>query len=149
MSSAAVGGLPVGHMRYLTRPVARTPTHRRASLRLVSTPTTHPSNQPALVKGARASRTTIALKIAMAVSGLIFVGFVLLHMYGNLKAFAGHDAFNEYAEHLRTLGEPMLPHDGRTLDHPRRAHRGARRPRLLRRWRCGAARAAPARRSTS
>jgi succinate dehydrogenase / fumarate reductase cytochrome b subunit len=33
-------------------------------------------------------------------------------MYGNLKAFAGHDAFNEYAEHLRTLGEPMLPHEG-------------------------------------
>lgn len=48
----------------------------------------------------------------MAVSGLIFVGFVLLHMYGNLKAFSGHDAYNEYAEHLRTIGEPMLPHAG-------------------------------------
>ena len=33
-------------------------------------------------------------------------------MYGNLKAFAGHDAFNEYAHHLRELGEPMLPHEG-------------------------------------
>ena len=31
-------------------------------------------------------------------------------MYGNLQAFAGHDAFNEYAEHLRTFGEPMLPY---------------------------------------
>ena len=48
----------------------------------------------------------------MAVSGLVFVGFVLAHMYGNLKAFAGHDAFNEYAHHLRELGEPMLPHEG-------------------------------------
>jgi succinate dehydrogenase / fumarate reductase cytochrome b subunit len=48
----------------------------------------------------------------MAVSGFIFIGFVLLHMYGNLKAFAGHDAYNEYADHLRTLGEPMLPHEG-------------------------------------
>jgi succinate dehydrogenase / fumarate reductase cytochrome b subunit len=48
----------------------------------------------------------------MAVSGLLFVGFVLGHMYGNLKAFSGHDAFNEYAHHLRTLGEPMLPHEG-------------------------------------
>jgi succinate dehydrogenase / fumarate reductase cytochrome b subunit len=48
----------------------------------------------------------------MAVSGLIFIGYVLLHMYGNLKAFAGHDAFNEYAHHLRTIGEPMLPHAG-------------------------------------
>jgi succinate dehydrogenase / fumarate reductase cytochrome b subunit len=48
----------------------------------------------------------------MAVSGFIFIGFVLMHMYGNLKAFSGHDAFNDYAHHLRTLGEPMLPHEG-------------------------------------
>lgn len=48
----------------------------------------------------------------MAVTGLIFVFYVLAHMYGNLKAFAGHDAYNEYAHHLRTLGEPMLPHAG-------------------------------------
>ncbi len=48
----------------------------------------------------------------MAVSGLVFVGFVLVHMYGNLKALAGHDAFNGYAEHLREFGEPMLPHNG-------------------------------------
>lgn len=48
----------------------------------------------------------------MAVSGLIFIVFVLLHMYGNLKAFGGHDAYNTYAEHLRTLGEPMLPYSG-------------------------------------
>ncbi|CAA9399130.1 MAG: Succinate dehydrogenase cytochrome b subunit [uncultured Nocardioides sp.] len=67
---------------------------------------------PTLVKGARASRSTIALKLLMAVSGLVFVGFVLAHMYGNLKAFAGHDAFNEYAHHLRELGEPLLPHEG-------------------------------------
>jgi succinate dehydrogenase / fumarate reductase cytochrome b subunit len=65
-----------------------------------------------LVKGTRGVRTTVALKILMAVSGWIFIAFVLLHMYGNLKAFAGHDAYNEYAEHLRTLGEPMLPYSG-------------------------------------
>jgi len=65
-----------------------------------------------LVKGARTTRTTIALKMLMAVSGIIFILFVLLHMYGNLKAFAGHDAYNTYAEHLRTIGEPMLPHAG-------------------------------------
>ena len=56
--------------------------------------------------------STIFLKTMMAVSGLIFVAFVLLHMYGNLKAFAGHDAFNTYAHHLRTFGEPMLPYGG-------------------------------------
>ncbi len=65
-----------------------------------------------LVKGARSTRSTIALKLLMAVSGIIFILFVLLHMYGNLKAFAGHDAYNEYAEHLRTIGEPMLPRAG-------------------------------------
>ncbi len=48
----------------------------------------------------------------MAGSGLLFVGFVLMHMYGNLKAFAGHDAFNEYAHHIREIGEPILPHEG-------------------------------------
>jgi succinate dehydrogenase / fumarate reductase cytochrome b subunit len=48
----------------------------------------------------------------MAVSGIVFIGFVLLHMYGNLKAFSGHDAYNEYAHHLRTFGEPMLPYGG-------------------------------------
>ncbi len=88
---------------------------------------------PTLVKGARASRTTIALKLGMAISGFIFLGFVLAHMYGNLKAFAGHDAFNEYAEHLREIGEPMLPHEGAALDPARRADRLARRARLLRR----------------
>ncbi|WP_395696173.1 succinate dehydrogenase cytochrome b subunit [Nocardioides sp.] len=65
-----------------------------------------------LVTGARASRSTITLKLLMAASGIVFILFVLLHMYGNLKAFAGHDAYNEYAHHLRTLGEPMLPYEG-------------------------------------
>jgi len=48
----------------------------------------------------------------MAVSGLIMIGYLLAHMYGNLKIFAGPDAFNGYAHHLRTLGEPILPHTG-------------------------------------
>jgi len=48
----------------------------------------------------------------MAVSGLIFIGYVLVHMYGNLKAFAGHDAFNEYAHHIREIGVPILPYEG-------------------------------------
>jgi succinate dehydrogenase / fumarate reductase, cytochrome b subunit len=60
----------------------------------------------------RATRTTIALKLLVAASGVFFIGFVLTHMYGNLKAFGGQDAFDEYAEHLRTLGTPMLPYAG-------------------------------------
>ena len=65
-----------------------------------------------LVKDSRSTRSTIALKILMAVSGLIFIGFVLAHMYGNLKAFGGHDTYVEYADHLRTFGEPILPYTG-------------------------------------
>ncbi|WP_340537405.1 succinate dehydrogenase cytochrome b subunit [Nocardioides sp. GXZ039] len=70
------------------------------------------TTRPALVKGARAARTTIALKMLMAASGILFIGFVLGHMYGNLKAFSGQRAFNDYAHHLRVLGEPLLPHEG-------------------------------------
>jgi succinate dehydrogenase / fumarate reductase cytochrome b subunit len=65
-----------------------------------------------LVRGARASRSTITLKLLMAASGILFILFVLAHMYGNLKAFSGHDAYNDYAEHLRVMGEPMVPREG-------------------------------------
>ena len=61
---------------------------------------------------ATARRTTIGLKLLMAGTGLVFVGYVLLHMYGNLKALAGEEAFNGYAEHLREIGEPLLPYGG-------------------------------------
>jgi succinate dehydrogenase cytochrome b subunit len=59
-----------------------------------------------------ARRTTIAMKLVMAVSGALFVLYVTAHMYGNLKAFGGQKAFDEYSEHLRTLGEPILPYSG-------------------------------------
>jgi succinate dehydrogenase / fumarate reductase cytochrome b subunit len=64
---------------------------------------------PALIK---ARRTTVAMKLVMAVTGALFVFYVLAHMYGNLKIFAGQSAFDEYAHHLRTIGEPILPYKG-------------------------------------
>ncbi|WP_251838603.1 succinate dehydrogenase cytochrome b subunit [Oceanitalea stevensii] len=57
-------------------------------------------------------RTSVALKLVMAVTGVIFLLFVLAHMYGNLKALSGQQAFDDYAHHLRVLGEPMLPESG-------------------------------------
>ncbi len=48
----------------------------------------------------------------MAVTGIIFLLFVLAHMYGNLKALSGQTAYDDYAHHLRVLGEPMLPYSG-------------------------------------
>lgn len=52
------------------------------------------------------------LKAVMAVSGLVMMAYLLAHMYGNLKVFSGQVAFDGYAHHLRTLGEPFLPHAG-------------------------------------
>jgi succinate dehydrogenase / fumarate reductase cytochrome b subunit len=54
----------------------------------------------------------VALKALMAVSGLIMIAYLLAHMYGNLKVFAGQASFDGYAHHLRTLGEPILPYAG-------------------------------------
>lgn len=62
--------------------------------------------------GTRPKTRSILLKTVMAVTGLIFVGYVLAHMYGNLMIFGGKDSFNEYAHHLRTFGTPMLPESG-------------------------------------
>jgi len=96
----------------LTRPAGVLGVAGAVAFDVVATTTPRPDVGRSLVSGARAARSTIALKLLMAASGVIFILFVLAHMYGNLKAFAGHDAFNEYAHHLRVLGEPMLPHEG-------------------------------------
>jgi succinate dehydrogenase / fumarate reductase cytochrome b subunit len=64
------------------------------------------------ISAPQARKTTIALKLLMAATGLFFVLYVLLHMYGNLKVLAGPEAFDTYAHHLRTFGEPMLPYGG-------------------------------------
>lgn len=65
-----------------------------------------------LTRSQQAARTTVAIKAVMAVSGLIMIGYLLAHMYGNLKVYAGQQAFDEYAHHLRTMGEPILPYSG-------------------------------------
>jgi len=55
-------------------------------------------------------RSSIGKKIIMAVTGLIWIGFVLSHMYGNLKVFLGSDYFNDYAHGLREIGAPIFGH---------------------------------------
>jgi len=54
------------------------------------------------------TRSTIGKKVIMAVTGFIWIGYVVVHMYGNLKIFFGPEYFNHYAEGLRVLGEPIL-----------------------------------------
>lgn len=48
----------------------------------------------------------------MAISGMLMILFLLVHMYGNLHIFAGKVAFDEYAEGFRTLLEPFVPYAG-------------------------------------
>lgn len=55
----------------------------------------------------------MALKVLMAATGIIFVLFLLFHMYGNLKMFLGADAYNHYAHYLHNeLLYPILPAKG-------------------------------------
>ncbi|MEV4376727.1 succinate dehydrogenase cytochrome b subunit [Streptosporangium sp. NPDC049644] len=49
-------------------------------------------------------------KAVMAITGAVMVLFLVGHMAGNLKSFAGAESFNTYAAFLRTMGEPMLPY---------------------------------------
>jgi succinate dehydrogenase / fumarate reductase cytochrome b subunit len=65
-----------------------------------------------LARRRAARRTSVGLKVVMATTGIVFVLFLLAHMYGNLKVFSGREAFDGYAEHLRVIGEPVLPYAG-------------------------------------
>lgn len=55
--------------------------------------------------------STVGKKTIMAVSGLIMLGYLAVHMLGNLKIFFGPGEFDHYAHWLRTLGEPFLHHE--------------------------------------
>jgi succinate dehydrogenase / fumarate reductase, cytochrome b subunit len=46
----------------------------------------------------------------MAITGIIGMGFVFAHMFGNLKLYFGAEEFDQYAEFLRDLLYPLLPH---------------------------------------
>ena len=53
-------------------------------------------------------RSTVGKKIIMAVTGLIGIGFVILHVAGNLQAFAGREKLNAYTALLHGPGAELL-----------------------------------------
>src|SRR5207342_1686553 len=53
--------------------------------------------------------TAVGKKYAMALSGIALMGFVLVHMIGNLKVFLGAEEINHYGEFLRELLVPLAP----------------------------------------
>jgi succinate dehydrogenase / fumarate reductase, cytochrome b subunit len=47
--------------------------------------------------------SSVGLKLVMATTGTVLFGFVTVHMLGNLTAYLGAPAMNEYAEFLRSM----------------------------------------------
>lgn len=61
----------------------------------------------------RAWTTTVFVKQLMAISGIVFVLFLLFHSYGNLKMFLGQEAYDHYAHWLKDEAfVPIFPHGG-------------------------------------
>ena len=57
-------------------------------------------------------RSSVGKKILMAFTGAVLFGFIVLHMLGNLKVFTGEEGFDAYAEFIRAVGYPAVPHSG-------------------------------------
>jgi succinate dehydrogenase / fumarate reductase cytochrome b subunit len=55
--------------------------------------------------------SSVGKKTVMAVSGLIMLLYLVVHMIGNLKIFFGPGEFNHYAHWLRTVGEPFMHYE--------------------------------------
>ena len=49
--------------------------------------------------------SAVGKKVVMGVTGLIGIGFVILHSLGNLLVFRGPDAINSYSHFLKSSGE--------------------------------------------
>lgn len=54
-------------------------------------------------------RSAVGKKWVMAVSGIVLLGYVLVHMLGNLKLYFGAGDMNHYGEWLRELLVPFFP----------------------------------------
>jgi succinate dehydrogenase / fumarate reductase cytochrome b subunit len=61
-------------------------------------------------------RSTIGKKTIVAVTGTVLVAYLVLHMVGNLNSLfgpgTGEPRIDDYAEWLRTFGEPLIPYEG-------------------------------------
>lgn len=76
---------------------------------------------PAPVKRSRSRRkpwivdfysSGLGKKYAMAITGIVLMGYVFAHMVGNLKLYQGAEAINNYGEWLRVIAYPALPNSG-------------------------------------
>lgn len=56
-------------------------------------------------RSTRLLRSSIFRKQLIAITGLMIVGFVLVHLAGNLMLYAGPEKYNHYSEMLLSMGE--------------------------------------------
>jgi succinate dehydrogenase / fumarate reductase cytochrome b subunit len=54
-------------------------------------------------------QSAVGKKWVMALTGVALLGFILVHMIGNLHLYEGPEQVNEYGEALRDLGGHLLP----------------------------------------
>lgn len=54
-------------------------------------------------------RSAVGKKWVMGITGIALLGFVLVHMIGNLKIYLGEGQLDSYAHYLRELSYPLLP----------------------------------------
>src|SRR5690606_724342 len=54
-------------------------------------------------------RSAVGKKWVMALTGIMLMGYVFVHMVGNLKLYMGAEDINHYGEFLRDLLVPILP----------------------------------------
>jgi succinate dehydrogenase / fumarate reductase cytochrome b subunit len=66
-----------------------------------------PSGQGLLAWLGPLVRSSVGAKFVVGITGLLITGWVIGHLAGNLKIFAGRDALNAYALWLKDLG-PLL-----------------------------------------
>lgn len=78
--------------------------------------TTTPRSAVRPIKARRAApwpiafyRSAVGKKWVMAVTGIILLGFVLVHMIGNLKLYLSREEINLYGEALRDIPGHLLP----------------------------------------
>ncbi len=88
---------------------ATTPTTNVRSRPPVSGTASHLEQRPPAPYFVEFYRTSLGKKYVMAITGLIGLAFVTLHMLGNLKMYLGPAEFDHYAEWLRELLVPFLP----------------------------------------
>jgi succinate dehydrogenase / fumarate reductase cytochrome b subunit len=56
--------------------------------------------------------STVGKKAVMAVTGIAMLGFVIVHMLSNLKAFVSPDSLDHYAAWLRSFLDGLFGHEG-------------------------------------